>query len=155
MNAVEREPVETRVLNPNASEASYKPEQRSYRKTKLKLLLLFFFFGGILVGGVLVGGILVGGILSGGFYPGTEFYTPQKKPFYMHFLPSLHVFPPSQGLDALRALRHVFHGKHLLHGLRAAQPGRSRYTKFHLISFNYKTTFKMTIACNIVLSYTY
>ena len=34
LNAVEREPVETRVLNPNASEASYKPKQRSYRKTK-------------------------------------------------------------------------------------------------------------------------
>ena len=33
---VEREPVQTRVLNPNASKASYKPKQRSYRKTKLK-----------------------------------------------------------------------------------------------------------------------
>ena len=39
LNDVEREPVETRVLNPNASEASYKPKQRSYRKPKLK----FFF----------------------------------------------------------------------------------------------------------------
>ena len=39
-NVVEREPVETRVLNPTASEASYKPKQRSYRKTKL----IFFFF---------------------------------------------------------------------------------------------------------------
>ena len=36
MNAVEHEPVETRVLNPTASEASYKPKQRSYRKTNLK-----------------------------------------------------------------------------------------------------------------------
>jgi len=36
LNAVEREPVETRVLNPTASEASYKPKQRSYRKTYLK-----------------------------------------------------------------------------------------------------------------------
>ena len=36
MNAVEREPVQTRVFNPNASEASYKPKERSYRKTKLK-----------------------------------------------------------------------------------------------------------------------
>jgi len=36
LNAVEREPVETRVLNPNASEASYKTKQRSYKKTKLK-----------------------------------------------------------------------------------------------------------------------
>ena len=62
MNAVEREPVETRVLNPIASEASYKPEQRGYRKTKLKLFIYFFFFGGI----------LAGGILSGGFYPGTQ-----------------------------------------------------------------------------------
>ena len=34
MNAVEREPVETRVLNPTASEASFKLKQRSYRKTK-------------------------------------------------------------------------------------------------------------------------
>ena len=33
MNAVEREPVPTRVFNPNASEASYKPKQRIYRKT--------------------------------------------------------------------------------------------------------------------------
>ena len=33
LNAVKREPVETRVLNPNANEASYKPKQRSYRKT--------------------------------------------------------------------------------------------------------------------------
>ena len=29
LNAVEREPVETRVLNPTASEASYKPKQHS------------------------------------------------------------------------------------------------------------------------------
>ena len=36
LNAVEREPAPTRVLNPNAREASYKPKQRSYRKTKLK-----------------------------------------------------------------------------------------------------------------------
>ena len=34
LNAVELEPVETRVLNPTASEASYKPKQRSYRKPK-------------------------------------------------------------------------------------------------------------------------
>ena len=33
MNAVERETVETRVLNPNAS---YKQKQCSYRKTNLK-----------------------------------------------------------------------------------------------------------------------
>ena len=32
LNTVEREPVPTRVLNPNASEASFKPKQRSYRK---------------------------------------------------------------------------------------------------------------------------
>ena len=47
-NAVEREPVETRVRNPNASEASYKPKQRCYRKTKLKkyyFLFIFFFRG--------------------------------------------------------------------------------------------------------------
>ena len=48
MNAVEREPVENRVLNPNASEASYKPKQRSYRKTKLKkyYFFIFIFFRG-------------------------------------------------------------------------------------------------------------
>ena len=40
MNAVEREPVETRVLNPTASEACYKPKQRSYRKTNLKKKIL-------------------------------------------------------------------------------------------------------------------
>ena len=44
LNAVERKLVETRVLNPNASEASYKPKQRSYRKTKV--IYLFFFGGG-------------------------------------------------------------------------------------------------------------
>ena len=48
LNAVEREPVETRVLNPNATEASYKPKQRSYSKTKLNkiIFLLSFFLGG-------------------------------------------------------------------------------------------------------------
>ena len=40
MNAVEREPVETRVLNPTASEASYKPKQLSYRKINLKKKVL-------------------------------------------------------------------------------------------------------------------
>ena len=35
LNAIEREPISTRVLNPNASEASYKQKQRSYRKTEL------------------------------------------------------------------------------------------------------------------------
>ena len=40
MNAVEREPVPTRVLNPNVSEASYKLKQRSYRKTNLKKKVL-------------------------------------------------------------------------------------------------------------------
>ena len=40
MNAVEREPVETRVLNPTASEESYKPKQCSYRKTNPKKKVL-------------------------------------------------------------------------------------------------------------------
>ena len=40
MNAVEREPVPTRVLNPNVSKVSYKPQQRSYRKTNLKKKVL-------------------------------------------------------------------------------------------------------------------
>ena len=48
LNAVERDPVETRVLNPNASEASYKQEQRSYRKMKLKKIIFLFLVGGIL-----------------------------------------------------------------------------------------------------------
>ena len=41
LNAVEREPVPTRVLNPNAS---YKPKQRSYRKMEAKFY--FIFLGG-------------------------------------------------------------------------------------------------------------
>ena len=36
MNAVEREPVPTRVLNPNASEVRYKPKQCSFRKNEAK-----------------------------------------------------------------------------------------------------------------------
>ena len=40
LNAVEREPVETRVLNPTATEASYKPKQRSCRTTNLKKKVL-------------------------------------------------------------------------------------------------------------------
>ena len=40
MNAVEREPVETGVLKPTASEASYKPKQRSFRTTNLKKKVL-------------------------------------------------------------------------------------------------------------------
>ena len=36
LNAVEREPVPTRVLNPTESKESYKLKQRSYGKTKLK-----------------------------------------------------------------------------------------------------------------------
>ena len=39
-NAVDREPFETMVLNPTASEASYKPKQRSYRTTNLKKKVL-------------------------------------------------------------------------------------------------------------------
>ena len=39
MNAVEREPVETRVLNPTASEANYKPKQRNHRNKNLKKYL--------------------------------------------------------------------------------------------------------------------
>ena len=59
LNAVEHEPISTRVLNPNSSEANYKPKQRSYRKNEAT-----FFFGGILVGG-----ILPEGFCRGGFYP--------------------------------------------------------------------------------------
>ena len=51
LNTVERKPVPTRFLNPNASEASYKPKQRSYRKTKLN----FFFFRGNFSRGILSG----------------------------------------------------------------------------------------------------
>ena len=35
LNAVDREPIPTRVLNPNANEASFKPKQLSFRKMKL------------------------------------------------------------------------------------------------------------------------
>ena len=48
LNAVERDPVPTRVLNPNVSEASYQPKQRNYRKTKLHYYYFFrgdFFWG--------------------------------------------------------------------------------------------------------------
>ena len=44
LNAVEREPVETKVLNPNASEASYKPKQRSYRNIFFNIFQNFQFF---------------------------------------------------------------------------------------------------------------
>ena len=43
LNAVERESVRTGVLNPNASEASYTPKQRSYRRTKLTFFISLFF----------------------------------------------------------------------------------------------------------------
>ena len=38
-NAVEREPVPTRLFNPNASEASYKPKQSSYRTLCTEMVL--------------------------------------------------------------------------------------------------------------------
>ena len=40
MNAVECEPVENRVPNPTASEANYRPKQRSDRRTNLKIKVL-------------------------------------------------------------------------------------------------------------------
>ena len=55
LNAVECEPVLTRVLNPNASEASYKLKQRSYRKMKLIFFFIIFFFRGDFVGGIISG----------------------------------------------------------------------------------------------------
>ena len=39
LNVVEHEPVPTRVHNPNASEASYKPKQRSYRTFCTEMVL--------------------------------------------------------------------------------------------------------------------
>ena len=39
LNAVEHEPVPTRVLNPNATEISYKPKQRSYRTLCIEMVL--------------------------------------------------------------------------------------------------------------------
>ena len=39
-NAVEREPVQIRVLITNASEASYEPKQRGYTKINLKKKVL-------------------------------------------------------------------------------------------------------------------
>ena len=58
LNAVEREPVPTRVLNPNASEASYKPKQRSYRKTKLIFFYFTFFSWGFWSGGICRGNFI-------------------------------------------------------------------------------------------------
>ena len=57
MNAVEHEPFPTRVLNPTASEASYKPKQRSYGKTKLKKIN----WGDHSTGGISWGGNSTGG----------------------------------------------------------------------------------------------
>ena len=54
-----REPIPTRVLNPNASEASYKPKQRSYRKTCR---------GGTFLGGIYRGWNVPGGIFREGVY---------------------------------------------------------------------------------------
>ena len=53
LNAVERQPVPTRFLNPNASEASYKTEQRR---------------GGTFRGGIYRGGTFLGGIFRRGIY---------------------------------------------------------------------------------------
>ena len=39
LNAVEREPVPTSVLNPNVSEASYKLKERSYRTLCTEMVL--------------------------------------------------------------------------------------------------------------------
>ena len=66
MNAVEREPVPTRVLNPNVSEASYKPKERNYRKMKLT----FFFF-------------------SGGYFPGDFYLEPFEGFISRHVASSL------------------------------------------------------------------
>ena len=55
LNAVEREPVPTKVLNPTASKASYKPKQRSYRKMKLIKKNRGDFSRGDFVGGILSG----------------------------------------------------------------------------------------------------
>ena len=41
MNAVERGPIPTRVLNPNASEASNKSKQRSYGKNEAIKIIQF------------------------------------------------------------------------------------------------------------------
>ena len=45
LNAVERKPVPTGVLNLNASEASYKPKHRSSRKNEAKKNCIFFSGG--------------------------------------------------------------------------------------------------------------
>ena len=50
LNAVEHKPVSTRVLNPNASEVSYKPKQQKNRKTKLKLFSLLWYESSICLG---------------------------------------------------------------------------------------------------------
>ena len=58
LNAVEREPVPTRVLNPNASSSKQRrSKQGSYRKMKLNFLniSIYFFFRGDFVGGILSG----------------------------------------------------------------------------------------------------
>ena len=44
LNAVQPEPVPTRVLNPNASEANYKPEQLSYSRSHFCTIFFFFYW---------------------------------------------------------------------------------------------------------------
>ena len=72
MNAVERKPVETRVLNPNASETSYKPEQR-----KKDNFFVFIFFRGDFGRGD-----FVGGFCRGDFILEPKILNPRKGQFY-------------------------------------------------------------------------
>ena len=62
-----REPVPTRVLNPNASEASYKPKQHSYKPKKT-----FGFFGKEHFLGEYTGVERSGGNFPGGSIPRTK-----------------------------------------------------------------------------------
>ena len=60
MNAVEREHIPNRVLNPTASEASYKPKQCSYGKINLKKKIIINW-GDHPTGGISWGGNSTGG----------------------------------------------------------------------------------------------
>ena len=65
-----REPVPTRVLNPNASDVSYKPKQRSYKPENIR-----FFSGGTFLGGIYRGGA------SRGEFSGVPITSPFPPPF--------------------------------------------------------------------------
>ena len=69
MNVVECKPVPTRVLNPKAGEASYKPKQRSYKSKKYS----------VFSGGNIPGWNVPGGVFRGEVHRESKWHTSGKK----------------------------------------------------------------------------